>query len=116
MLKYIALLTTVYLVAVVYTNKIMVDVTGINRDDLLKALWENSKPASFFSFNPVAAPKFDLDDAKRSTQSGGYVDYACGRCIKAAIYGNSDTIDPFGYDREYGSGSFQKIVDKLKSK
>jgi len=51
----------------------MVDVTGIDRDKLLLALWTNSKPAAFFKNIPHMIPSFDLNQAKLETRNG-YVD------------------------------------------
>ena len=33
----------------------------------------------------------------------------CGRCIKTDISG--DNADPYYYDRYFGDGAFQKVVD-----
>lgn len=91
-----------------------VDVTGIDRKELLRALWENSKPAAFLVMNNMVAP-FDMDEAVRSARPGtGYVDYACGRLIKAEIFTEDNEIDPRGYDRDYGEGAFQRVVNSLK--
>jgi hypothetical protein len=90
----------------------MVDVAGIDRKKLLKALWDNAKPAAFFKDYPSLTPTFDLDDVMRNARRG-YVDYACGRCIKAKVFTKESTIDPRMYDREYGEGAFQRVVDSL---
>lgn len=92
----------------------MVDVTGVDRDRLLLGLWTNSKPAAFFQNMPHMAPSFNLDDAKREMYSTGYIEYACGRLIKARVYGESNVIDPILYDREYGEGAFARVVASLK--
>ena len=95
----------------------MVDVTGIDRKELLKALWENAKPAAFFMVYGTNSPSFDIDEAMRDVRHGRtYVDYACGRCIKSDVFTEKSEIDPRSYDREYGQGEFQKVVDSLKKK
>jgi hypothetical protein len=92
----------------------MINISGIDRDKLLYQLWLNQKPAAFFALSGSKALAYDADAAKRSADSRGYIDYACGRCIKTEIFG-SDEIDPYLYDRDAGPGTFQRIVDQLRA-
>jgi hypothetical protein len=91
----------------------MVDVTGIDRDQLLVALWQNAKPAALFVALGMN-PRFNLAQAKRAAR-GTYVEYACGRCIEADVFGDSTTIDPQRYDINFGRGAFQRVVDALRA-
>jgi hypothetical protein len=88
-----------------------VNIEKLNKVLLLKALWENSKPASFFSFSGVAPPQFDQTSANDAVNS--YIDYFQGRMIKSDL--SRDTADPRLYDRDYGQGVFQRIADKVRS-
>jgi len=90
-----------------------VDITGLNKDVLLRALWTRSQPASFFKINGVIPPPFDLNQAKCQLQNG-YADYVCGRVIKADIY-NKDTVDPYSYDRDNGTCAFAEVVANLRA-
>ena len=90
-----------------------VNISGLNRDLLLEALWNASQPASFFRFSGLTSPSFDINEAK-SALNRGYADYVCGRVIKTDIY-SSDTADPSMYDRDNGQGAFQRVVDRLSS-
>ncbi len=92
-------------------HKIMttVDIKGINKVKLLKALWSNMKPAAFFYMSGIPSPSFDDTDAGSAVKK--YIDYFCGRNIKCDLSGN--TVDPSGYDRDAGNGAFQKIVNSL---
>ncbi len=92
----------------------IVDVTGVDRAKLLQKLWENAKPASFFTLSGLPEPEFDLERAQREIHTDGYVDYVCGRCIKTSVFSKETAIDGRLYDREYGLGSFKKIVDQCK--
>jgi hypothetical protein len=92
----------------------MVDVTGIDRKELLEALWNNAQPAAFYILQNIDPPPFKLESAMKTTH-GTYVDYACGRCIKADVFRKEDVIDPRLYDRDHGEGAFQRVVDSLKS-
>uniref|UniRef100_A0A6C0CAZ2 Uncharacterized protein n=1 Tax=viral metagenome TaxID=1070528 RepID=A0A6C0CAZ2_9ZZZZ len=82
-----------------------IDISDLDRDTLLEALWQRSKPGRFF------AP-FDLREAKKQLWDG-YADYICGRVIKTDIY-SEDTVDPSMYDRDNGAGAFQSVVDKMR--
>jgi hypothetical protein len=79
--------------------------------------WNNygkiQKPASFFMMSGLESPKFNLYQAKQQLHNG-YADYICGRVIKCDIY-NNDKVDPWGYDRDNGQGSFLKVVDNMRS-
>lgn len=94
----------------------MVDISGLDRMVLLKALWSNAKPAAFFTMGlgfSKGAPGWDEEEAKKEIFNG-YVDYVCGRCIKCYLFCESTTVDPGLYDREYGDGAFSKVVASLK--
>jgi hypothetical protein len=92
----------------------MVDVTGIDRKELLQALWENAKPAGFFTMASVPSHIFDIQSAMKAIRFETFVDYACGRSIKAEIFTEENRIDPNWYDLDYGKGAFQKVVDTLR--
>lgn len=88
---------------------IQVDISNIDKTKLLEALWYKQQPAAFFAFNFVTPPKFDKEAAKIAVTK--YIDYFCGRCIKADI--SQDSIDPSEFDKNAGNGAFQSIVDQL---
>jgi hypothetical protein len=90
-----------------------IDITNIDRDGLLEALWNRSKPAAFFHSNNVTPPIFNLYEAKSQIGNDGYADYVCGRAIKTNIY-TQDMVDPYLFDRDAGYGAFQEVVDSLK--
>jgi len=90
----------------------IIDITGLNKLQVLQALWNHSKPASFFQHMPASIiPKFSVLEAQDLILYG-YVDYCCGRLIKTNF--KTDMLDPTMYDREYGSGAMQKVIDGLK--
>ena len=89
----------------------MVSISGLNKAQVLKTLWENSK-AQGMSF--LALPKEGLrlsDCAARLTQHN-YVDYFAGKVIKVDFSG--DSFDTWGYDRDNGEGAAQRAVDSLR--
>lgn len=89
-----------------------IDITGLDKLRVLRALWEHSKPASFFQHMPQnIIPKFSIHEAQ-DLLLYGYVDYCCGRLIKTNF--KTNMLNPAMYDREFGFGSMQKIIDELK--
>lgn len=88
-----------------------VDITGVDKRKLLKCLWENSKPAVFFTMSGMPAPKFNEDEAGRQMHQNGYFDYVCGRSIKCDL--SKNYVDPTLYDRDNGFGAFKKCVEKV---
>ena len=89
-------------------QKMSIDITGIDKVELLHNLWQNMKPAAFFG--GMDGPAFDRELAKEAVKK--YIDYFCGRCIKSDL--SKDSVDPWLYDRDAGAGSFERIVQKIK--
>ena len=91
---------------------IMTDISGLDKVELLSQLWQNNKPASFFKTTTlVMPPSFDRKRAEAAVTED-YIDYFCGRCIKCDLSG--DTVNPWGYDRDMGQGSFDRVVSRMR--
>ena len=90
-----------------YTMSVSID--GINKKELLRRLWTTAGLAAFFTMRGLPGPAFDEAEAEKAVKD--YIDYFCGRCIKADLRGT--TADPSAYDAEWGVGSFAKIVKDL---
>ena len=90
-----------------------IDISGINREELLCALWERASPASYFQATGSEPPTFSFAVAKQQLRHDGYADYVCGRAIKTNIF-SGDQVDPLLYDRDAGAGAFQEVVDSLR--
>lgn len=88
----------------------MIDISGIDKAKLLAALYNNSKPLGlgFRHFDPKLMTD---DEAAKLLEDQAYFDYLKGRVMKVNLAG--DELDPWGYDRDNGQGSLQKIVDGL---
>jgi len=87
-----------------------VNIAGLDKVALLNALWTNSKPAVFCTFSGMTPPSFDSAQAQEAVIK--YIDYFCGRLIKSDL--TSECVDPCGYDRDYGQGAFQRVVNSLR--
>ena len=94
----------------------LVDISHVtDRVALLRALWNASKPAKFFTGSGILPPEFDESEAERAISPSdgwhGSIDYFCGRAIKTKL--STDEVDPSGYDRDNGPGAFRRVVDSL---
>lgn len=91
----------------------MMSIVGLNKLQLLKALWIAQKPAAFFAATPGRAPDWDEVEGERMLLSRkGYVDYAMGRVIKMNF--SQDEVDTKYYDEMAGSGQAAKIIAALR--
>lgn len=88
-----------------------VNISGIQKIALLRALWEAQTVASFFAYQP--RPKFSESEAEQVVTES-YIDYFCGRPIKMDLSG--DTLNPQLYDRDAGARKCASVVNKLKKK
>ena len=89
-----------------------VDISGLDKTALLRALWSNRQPALFFSQHLCAPPAFDEAEAARAVAR--YIDYFCGRRIKADLRG--DAVDPALHDRDVAGDAktMAAVVDGLR--
>lgn len=92
----------------------IVDISGIDKVQLLKALWDNRKPAIWFTLHNRSPPPFDHELARDEVKV--LIDYFCGRCIKLDLSG--DKVDSAMYDKDVGPDekTVEKIVAKIRNK
>ena len=91
--------------------KEMVDIKGLDKAEVLVALWNNSCEVGL-SFNPSGKP-LTVKKARKIIKDRYYrFDYCEGRFIKCDLSG--DEFDPWRYDRENGSGAAQRAIDALR--
>lgn len=90
-----------------------VDITGLDKRVLLRKLWESSKSAPFFAMSNIPPhPLSESEIDKVFEMEEPYADYLSGRVIKTRF--TTDLLDPWGYDRDNGSGAMQKVVDSMR--
>ena len=100
----------------------LVYVGGLDRDKLLHALWFNASPTNFYIYAVLMKPEmpdsneFYIEQAReKDVRANGYVDYTFGRLIKSKVFDlTTDWIDADEYDKEWGKGSFTKVVNHLR--
>lgn len=84
-----------------------------------RALWENSKPASFFKLHPEALGPHEatVSTSEKVAEMFAYqlyIDYAGGRLIKTD-FKNFPKLTVHEYDRNYGTGAAQKALDNYNT-
>lgn len=90
----------------------MIDISGLDKVDLLAQLWQTSRPADSYLSSFLRPPSFDKERAKIAVNSGS-IDYFCGRCIRADL--REDYVNPLRYDCDAGQGVFEKIVQQMRT-
>jgi hypothetical protein len=89
----------------------MLDISGLNKVELLKRLWEKQIVAGFFKFSGLPSPAFDKKEAESAVKKG-YIDYFCGRAIKTDLSKNE--VDTWLYNRDAGNNVFEEIVEVMR--
>ena len=85
-----------------------VDIQGLDKAQLLKALWENQKPA--IGQRQRQAP-FSNAEALKAAED--FIEYFHGRPIKTDI--SEDVAESFSYDLDAGEGMFAAVVKYLRN-
>ena len=102
--------STVCVTYIHHSEMTTVDISGLDKVDVLHALWNNQKAASFFAMSGMTPPPFDRATAATAVKS--YIDYFQGRAIKGNLDG--DTFDSFCYDRDCGSTKAESVIATMK--
>lgn len=88
------------------------DISGVDKVELLYQLWVRQEVAAYFKSCPERIPSFDRDAAKEAVK--GYIDYFCGRCIKTDL--SKDVVDVELYSRGPGKLTFADAIAAAKLK
>lgn len=95
----------------------MIDIRGIDKAVLLKALHDGTTPDSMRGHKDLGQP-LDIEVARvlikhsSSAWQALYFEYCFGRPIYASLRG--DYLDPEGYDRHAGAGAAARLVAALR--
>jgi hypothetical protein len=110
----------IFLIDILVKKMTTIDISDINLHQLIIALWDCSRPASFFDSNdaflgkslPPALPT--AEEINQSFSGSGRIDYLAGRAIKTN-FSDPNNVDTTFYDKYHGEGSFEKIVEQLRT-
>jgi hypothetical protein len=95
----------------------MISIEGLNKAQVLAALYNASKPLGMgiIHFDPKdmteeeAQKEIDI----RLEFDSIYFDYLKGRVMKVDLTSDSE-FDPYLYDRDNGEGAAQEVIDQLR--
>lgn len=90
-----------------------IDITGIDKAELLAALYNNAKTQGFI-MEYVPFDMTIITEAYRLLSETTKFDYLKGRVMKVDLAG--DSFDPYFYDRDNGQGAALRIVNSIKRK
>lgn len=90
----------------------MVDIKGLNKAEVLAALYNNSKPLGlgFLHFDPMDMTVAEAEEILNQTT---YFDYLKGRVMKVDL-SSDDSFGEWLYDRDNGKGAAQRVIDSLR--
>jgi hypothetical protein len=90
-----------------------IDISGLNKADVLAALYDAARAQGmgFIHFDPAPMSR---EEAEALLERSTYFDYVKGRVMKVDLKG--DSFDPWLYDRDNGEDAAQAVIDNLKSK
>lgn len=91
----------------------MLNIKGLNKAEVLKGLYDNSKPQGlgFLNYNPE---DMSIEEAERLLKEQTYFDYLNGRVMKVDLSSDNE-FEECLYDRDNGVGSAKRVIDKLRS-
>ena len=91
----------------------MVDIKGLDKERVLKALYEHSHAQGLGGFRAVhvGIPTLEYFDGR--LEQGTYFDYVGGRELTVDLSG--DEFDERLYDRDCGEGAAQRAVDSVRA-
>jgi hypothetical protein len=89
------------------------DVSDMNRNMLIRMLWENMPVDAFFSNAGLGYPLPPSKEDIENWIEDGYIDYLNGRYIKID-FKDMKKVDSREYDQIAGHGTFEKNVKQLR--
>lgn len=91
----------------------MVNIKGLDKARVLKALYEHSHVQGLGAFQAVHMGVPTLEYFAGLLEQGTYFDYLGGRVLKVELSG--DEFDERLYDRDCGEGAAQRAVDSVRA-
>lgn len=90
----------------------MVDISGLDKAEVLKALYDAAKPLGMgaLQFKPG---DLSIEDARKAVEKDLYFDYYLGRPLKVNLSG--DVVSMALYDRDQGDGAGAEAIRKLRA-
>jgi hypothetical protein len=90
----------------------MIDISGIDKAEVLAALYNASKPQGMGFMHYDSSP-MTAEEARELLAGGTHFDYLKGRVMKINLGG--DQLDEWAYDRDNGVGAAAAVISTLRS-
>ena len=93
-----------------------IDITGLDKAEVLAALFNASKQQGMGLFQASGRQPMSIEDARQytSSESEQYYDYQLGRVMKIDL--SRDQLDTRLYDRDNGEGAGARALEPLLSR
>lgn len=93
----------------------MIDISGLDRAEVLAALYNNSRPLGmgFLHYTPEPMSK---GEAAKLLEEADYFDYLKGRVMKSHLRKGETQFDEGLYDRDNGKGAAAAAIEPLRKK
>lgn len=90
----------------------MLNIAGLNKADVLAALYNASRPQGmgFMQYDPAAMTH---EEAARLLAAGDYFDYLKGRVMKVSLKSDEEFREEL-YDRDNGDGAAARAIETLR--
>jgi len=90
----------------------MIDIKGLNKAEVLAALYNNSKPLGlgFLHFDPT---NMTVEEAENILKETTDFDYLKGRVMKVNL-SSDEGFEEWLYDRDNRNGAAQRAIDALR--
>lgn len=88
----------------------MIDIKGLDKAMVLKALYDNSHHQGLGFLQAVDS--FTVDDARELLKHQTYFDYLHGKVMKVDLSG--DSFEEYLYDRDCGEGAAARAIDSIR--
>lgn len=92
----------------------MLDITGIDKAEILAGLFNGSKQQGMGLLDRRGENNLTVPQAREILEEMVCFDYLYGRVLKIGL--DSDELDPRLYDRDNGKGAAEKIINQLRFK
>ena len=89
----------------------MINIKGLDKTKILRALYNNAKPFGF-GFLHFEKEDMTIKEAESYLKKSYCFDYLKGRFLKVNL--KDDELDPVSFDRDYGRGSCEQIINSLR--
>ena len=90
----------------------MVNIEGLNKAEVLAALYNNSKIQGM-GFLQARDGEMTTEQASKLLDQDTYFDYLYGKVMKVDLSNNNE-FNEWGYDRDNGSGKAERVISQLR--